>query len=195
MHYGYQLLYHRAYAELLGGVKRVVVKIGSRLIADDPHAATAALAAEVAAQRQRGVEVLVVTSGAIALGMQRLCWSERPRELPRLQAAAAVGQGHLMNLYDQALRGHGLVSAQVLLTHDDVRDRGRYLAAQRALEEGLALGALITDEASAMERAGFTVKMVEGRADNIKVTRSEDLPLAEFHLQRQVAQFAREASA
>ena len=60
-----------ARAELLGGVKRVVVKIGSRLIADDPHAATAALAAEVAAQRQRGVEVLVVTSGAIALGMQR----------------------------------------------------------------------------------------------------------------------------
>lgn len=131
-----------ARAELLGGVKRVVVKIGSRLIADDPHAATAALAAEVAAQRQRGVEVLVVTSGAIALGMQRLCWSERPRELPRLQAAAAVGQGHLMNLYDQALRGHGLVSAQVLLTHDDVRDRGRYLAARHALLAMLQAGAV-----------------------------------------------------
>ena len=58
---------------------------------------------------------------------------------------------------------------------------------KRALEEGLALGALITDEASAMERAGFTVKMVEGRADNIKVTRPEDLSLAELFLQQQSA--------
>jgi glutamate 5-kinase len=122
--------------------RRVVVKIGSRLIADDPPAMTRLLADEVFALRQKGLEVIVVSSGAIALGMLRLGWAQRPQELPRLQAAAAVGQGQLMKLYDQALSAHGLTCAQVLLTHDDVRHRGRYLAARHALLAMLQAGAV-----------------------------------------------------
>lgn len=127
--------------ERLSQAGRVVVKIGSRLIAEQPGMIET-LAAEVAALRAAGREALVVTSGAIALGVRRLGWTARPRDLPRLQAAAAAGQGHLMQRYDQALAAHGLCSAQVLLTHDDVRHRGRYLAARHALLALLAAGAV-----------------------------------------------------
>ena len=127
--------------EALREARRVVVKIGSRLLAEDPGM-IGRLCGEVAGLRRRGVEVLVVTSGAIALGMARLGWQRRPAELPRLQAAAAVGQGQLMMRYDAALSSHGLVLAQVLLTHDDVRHRGRYLAARHALLSMLAAGAV-----------------------------------------------------
>ncbi len=126
----------------LGEARRIVVKIGSRLIADDPPAMTRLLADEVLALRRQGKTTLVVSSGAIALGMLRLGWTQRPQELPRLQAAAAVGQGQLMKLYDQALSAHGLTCAQVLLTHDDVRHRGRYLAARHALLAMLDAGAV-----------------------------------------------------
>jgi glutamate 5-kinase len=119
--------------ELLSRARRVVVKIGSRLIGEDPAGRPAALAAEIAALRARGVAFVVVSSGAIALGRKVLGLGERPRELPRLQAAAAVGQGRLMQAWEAAFAAHGIPVAQILLTHDDVGDRGRFLAARHAL--------------------------------------------------------------
>jgi glutamate 5-kinase len=126
----------------LRAARRLVVKIGSRLIAEAPVERASALAAEVAALRGRGVEATVVSSGAIALGVQALSIRERPRDLPRLQAAAAVGQGRLIQLWERALAAHGMPAAQVLLTHDDVQARARYLNARRALDALLALGAV-----------------------------------------------------
>jgi glutamate 5-kinase len=123
-------------------VRRVVVKIGSRLLADDLHGRVSMLAAEVKQLKERGVEVTIVTSGAIALGVKRLGLQTRPRDIPGLQAAAAVGQGHLIHAYEHTFSGFGLAAAQVLLTHDDVRDRRRYLNARLALTQILALGAV-----------------------------------------------------
>lgn len=126
----------------LGRVKRLVIKIGSRLINEDAVGRPAALAAEVAVLRAEGRQVVVVSSGAIALGRQALGMTERPKELPRLQAAAAVGQGRLMQAWERAFVVHSVPVGQVLLTHDDVRDRGRFLAARHALFALLELGAV-----------------------------------------------------
>jgi glutamate 5-kinase len=126
----------------LKSARRVVVKIGSALLAEETDARVATLAAEAKALRDRGVDVVIVTSGAIALGWRRLGYTERPRTIPGLQAAAAVGQGHLMHAYQRALALHGLAAGQVLLTHDDVRNRRRYLNARLALGELLRAGAV-----------------------------------------------------
>jgi glutamate 5-kinase len=126
----------------LRAARRVVVKIGSRLLAEDVEARVATLAAEARALADRGVKTVIVTSGAIALGVKRLNLPSRPRTMPGLQAAAAVGQGHLIQFWERALSSVGLPSGQVLLTHDDVRDRRRYLNARHALGELLALGAV-----------------------------------------------------
>jgi glutamate 5-kinase len=125
-----------------GGHRVVVIKIGSRLLAEDPDARVAVLAAEARALADRGIRAVIVTSGAIALGVRRLGLAERPRDMPGLQAAAAVGQGRLIHVYDRALAAAELPCAQVLLTHDDVRDRRRYLNARHALGELLRLGAV-----------------------------------------------------
>jgi glutamate 5-kinase len=129
-------------AHFASGAGVVVIKIGSRLLAEDAEARVAGLAAEARALADRGVRAVIVTSGAIALGVARLGLAERPRTMPGLQAAAAVGQGRLMQIYERALGGHGLACGQVLLTHDDVRDRRRYLNARHALGELLRLGAV-----------------------------------------------------
>jgi glutamate 5-kinase len=126
----------------LKSARRVVVKIGSRLLAEQTDARVAMLAAEAKALRTRGVEVVIVTSGAIALGWRRLGYTERPRTIPGLQAAAAVGQGHLIHAYQRALAAHDLAAAQVLLTHDDVGNRRRYLNARLAFGELLRAGAV-----------------------------------------------------
>ncbi len=126
----------------LKSARRVVVKIGSRLLAEETDARVATLAAEAKALRDRGVDVVIVTSGAIALGWRRLGYAEKPRTIPGLQAAAAVGQGHLIHAYQRALAGHGLTAGQVLFTHDDVRNRRRYLNARLAFGELLARGAV-----------------------------------------------------
>jgi glutamate 5-kinase len=126
----------------LKSAKRVVIKIGSRLLAEDVEARVGVLAAEARALADRGVQSVIVTSGAIALGVTRLGLAERPKTMPGLQAAAAVGQGRLIHVYERALGAHGLGCGQVLLTHDDVRDRRRYLNARHALGELLRLGAV-----------------------------------------------------
>jgi glutamate 5-kinase len=118
---------------VLRGARRVVLKIGSRLLAEDTEGRVRALAADIAALHARGLRCVLVSLGAIALGMERLGWRERPRSIPLLQASAAVGQGRLMHNYDRAFASHGLAVGQVLLTHEDLSDRARFLNARRAL--------------------------------------------------------------
>jgi glutamate 5-kinase len=110
--------------------RRVVVKIGSRLLAESPAGRPAAIADQIALLRRTGVEVLVVSSGAIALGVRRLRLPGRPHDLPALQAAAAVGQSRLMQHWEHAFAVHDIAIGQVLVTHDDLGDRRRFLSAR-----------------------------------------------------------------
>ena len=126
----------------LRAVERVVIKIGSRLLAEDIEARVTSLAGEAKLLRDRGIDVVIVTSGAIALGWRRLGYPEKPRTIPALQASAAVGQGHLIHAWQRALAAHGLAAGQLLLTHDDVRNRRRYLNARLAFAELLRTGAI-----------------------------------------------------
>jgi glutamate 5-kinase len=117
----------------LASAKRVVVKIGSRLLAESPASRPAAIADQVVELRRRDVEVVIVSSGAIALGMRRLRLATRPTELPALQASAAVGQSCLMQHWEHAFAAHDVAIGQVLLTHDDLGDRRRFLSARQTL--------------------------------------------------------------
>ena len=122
---------------------RLVVKVGSSLVTNDgqglDHARLALWSEQIAKLAAMGKEVVLVSSGAIAEGMQRLGWSRRPRALNELQAAAAVGQMGLIEAYERSFRGHGLRSAQILLTHADLADRERYLNARTTLRTLLDL--------------------------------------------------------
>jgi glutamate 5-kinase len=117
----------------LVAAKRIVIKIGSRLLAESPASRPAAIADQVVELRRRGVEVVIVSSGAIALGIKALRLAGRPHELPGLQAAAAVGQSRLMQHWEHAFAVHDLVIGQVLVTHDDLGDRRRFLSARLTL--------------------------------------------------------------
>jgi glutamate 5-kinase len=124
--------------------KRWVVKLGSSLVTNQGRGidrqAIEAFAGQVAALAAKGHQLVVVSSGAIAEGMKRLGWSQRPHEIHQLQAAAAVGQMGLAQAYEAGFLSHGLKTAQVLLTHEDMRDRGRYLNARATLTTLLELG-------------------------------------------------------
>ncbi len=130
----------------LSRVRRVVVKVGSGLITvpgQGPSGAVIArLAGDVAALVRDHREVALVSSGAIATGMARLGLSARPRSIPEKQAAAAVGQSTLMWHYEQAFKKHGIQVGQVLLTGQDISDRGRYLNARNTLLALLDFGVL-----------------------------------------------------
>ncbi|MCB1915451.1 MAG: glutamate 5-kinase [Rhodocyclaceae bacterium] len=124
--------------------RRLVVKVGSALVTNDGSGLDAAAleiwARQIAALRATGKEVALVSSGAIAAGMQRLGWTRRPKAVHQLQAAAAIGQMGLAQAYQSAFLEHGLQTAQVLLTHDDLADRERYLNARSTLTTLLELG-------------------------------------------------------
>jgi len=120
-------------SQLLGNVRRAVVKIGTSVLAERPVARIRALAADIGLLRQGGLEVVVVTSGSIALGMHRLDLKRRPRQMPLLQAASAVGQVSLMQTYQDALCAHGIEAAQVLLSHEDLVSRAGFLRARHTL--------------------------------------------------------------
>lgn len=127
----------------LGQSRRWVVKIGSSLLTDEGRGlAKSAIddwVAQVARLCQHGVEVVLVSSGAVAEGMARLGWATRPSALYELQAAAAVGQMGLVQTYETSFQKHGLKTAQVLLTHDDLSNRKRYLNARSTLRTLLKL--------------------------------------------------------
>jgi glutamate 5-kinase len=124
--------------------QRWVVKVGSALLSD-PHSGLdrkiiLALAGDVAALQEAGIHVVLVSSGSIAEGIQRLGWKKRPHELQKLQAAAAVGQMGLIEAYEYAFRQFDIRTAQVLLTDTDVANRARYLNARGTLQTLLDLG-------------------------------------------------------
>jgi glutamate 5-kinase len=122
---------------VLAGARRIVVKVGSSLVTNEGRGVDAEAignwARQLAALAREGRELLMVSSGAIAEGMKRLGWTTRPKELNELQAAAAVGQMGLVQMYAEHLSAHGMASAQVLLTHADLADRERYLNARSTL--------------------------------------------------------------
>lgn len=129
----------------LASARRVVVKIGSALVVEERTATPrttwlAGVAADIAAMRARGTEVVIVSSGAIALARRALGLTRRRLRLEEKQAAAAVGQIRLAGAWQEALSAHGLSAAQLLLTLEDSEDRRRYLNARATLSTLLALG-------------------------------------------------------
>src|SRR4051812_30063870 len=116
-------------------MRRVVIKLGSSIVADDGGQVRAdvleRLCDAVAGLREDGVEVIVVTSGAIARGMREMSLPARPSAIADLQAASAVGQGRLYRVYDELLGARGVMSAQVLLTFFDMSARTHYLNARQ----------------------------------------------------------------
>ena len=129
----------------------IVVKVGTRVLTrpagtvgagtlDDER--VAAIANQLAKLHHAGRKVVLVSSGAVAAGMGRLGWAERPSDLARLQAAAAVGQSGLIEAYNHALIPQGLNAAQVLLTAEDLQDRARYLSVRNTLLALFKVGAI-----------------------------------------------------
>jgi glutamate 5-kinase len=129
---------------LVREARRLVVKVGSALVTSNGAgldlAAMAAWAAQIARLHDQGRQVLLVSSGAIAAGMQRLGWKTRPHRMHELQAAAAIGQMGLAQAYEGAFSRYGLRTAQILLTHEDLADRTRYLNARSTLATLIELG-------------------------------------------------------
>lgn len=131
-------------ASVIASAHRLVAKVGSSLVTNEgrgiDRVAVGHWAAQIAALRLQGKSVVLVSSGAVAEGMARLGWSKRPVAMHELQAAAAVGQMGLVQAYEAAFAEHGLRTAQILLTHEDLADRNRYLNARSTLFALLRLG-------------------------------------------------------
>jgi len=129
---------------LLKKVKRIVVKIGSGVLTSEDNGINpfflSGLAADIAELRAKGIDVVVVSSGAVAAGRQALGLPDRPRTLPQKQAAAAIGQSRLMRAYEEAFSGYDLKVAQILLTRDDLVNRRRFQNARGTLDTLLACG-------------------------------------------------------
>lgn len=126
------------------GARRLVVKIGSALLTDDGRGLSRETLTQwvdqLMAWRRAGVEIVLVSSGAVAEGMSRLGWKQRPEHVHELQAAAAVGQMGLVQAWEAQFQRHGTHTAQILLTHDDLSDRKRYLNARSTLRTLLPMG-------------------------------------------------------
>lgn len=132
--------------EALKSAKRIVVKIGSALLTNDGKGldkpAIAGWVAQIAQLRDQGLEVVLVSSGSVAEGMTRLGWSKRPESLHELQAAAAVGQMGLIQTYETEFQCYNYHTAQILLVHEDLSDRKRYLNARSTLQALIDLGVI-----------------------------------------------------
>ncbi len=132
--------------ERLSRTRRWVVKIGSALLTRDgqglDHSVLEPWVDQIAARRIGGDDVVLVSSGAVAEGMVRMGWGQRPKALHELQAAAAIGQMGLVRAYEHCFAKRGLHTAQVLLTRDDLADRRRYLNARSTLRTLLRLGVI-----------------------------------------------------
>lgn len=158
--------------------RRWVVKIGSALLTNEGRglnqAGIATWVEQLAALRERGIEIVLVSSGAVAEGMSRLGWERRPHALHEQQAAAAVGQMGLVQAYESSFQRYGLHTAQVLLTHDDLSNRHRYLNGRSALLTLLKLGVVpvvnendtvVTDEIGIEGGKGVVGHLGLGRGD------------------------------
>lgn len=143
----------------LKNTKRWVIKIGSALLTDDGKGlnqkALASWVEQMVALKNQGVEVIIVSSGSVAEGMKRLGWSTRPKLLNELQAAASIGQMGLIQAYESQFSKFDIHTAQILMTHDDLSNRKRYLNVKGAVETLLEYGvvpiinendAVVTDE-------------------------------------------------
>ncbi len=128
--------------KFLKSVKRVVVKVGTKLLVDEKGCLNSTsierIAGELAWLSKLGKEVVLVSSGAIVAGLESLGLKKRPKELPRLQAAAAIGQGQLMHFYHQAFSKHDLRIAQILLTAEDLKERRRHINIKNTFESLLS---------------------------------------------------------
>lgn len=137
---------HQAMESVIKKARRLVVKVGSGLVTNAgqglDHGALTGWAEQIARLHTDGRQVVLVSSGAIAEGMQRLGWTRRPDALHELQAAAAVGQMGMVQVYESCFRNHGLLTSQILLTHEDLADRKRYLNARSTLRTLLDLGVI-----------------------------------------------------
>ncbi|MBL9190649.1 MAG: glutamate 5-kinase [Opitutaceae bacterium] len=126
--------------------RRVVIKLGTGVLTTGigqlDTTRIAAVCAEITALRARGTEVIVVSSGAVGLGMGALGLAKKPKEIARKQACAAIGQSRLMQVWQEGFAPHGLTVAQVLLTHDDLRVRTRYLGVKDTLRQLIAYGTI-----------------------------------------------------
>lgn len=126
--------------------RRVVIKLGTGVLTSGIGELNtdriASVCAQLAALRASGTEVIVVSSGAVGLGMGRLQLAKKPKEVSKKQACAAVGQSLLMQTWQNGFQPHGITVAQVLLTHDDLRVRSRYLGVQETLQQLLNYGAI-----------------------------------------------------
>ncbi len=150
-------------AEIVSGISSIVVKIGTNALTDKKgaldHAVISALADDLARLRkQRGIHITLVSSGAIGAGMMEMGLSARPKDLPMLQAAAAVGQSLLINQFAQALKPHGLHAGQILVTRQDFEHRLRYLNLRNcihALQRSNALPIINENDAVAVEEIRF----------------------------------------
>lgn len=132
--------------EVLARIKRVVIKVGSQILTDSDQnldsTFMAALATQIATARRQGLEILLVSSGAIAAGRGALGLADRPKTIPQKQAAAAIGQSRLMRAYENAFAPHGVNIAQLLLTRSDLADKTRNYNARATLETLLACGVI-----------------------------------------------------
>ena len=140
MNYQYQDQGERA--AVLQKVRRLVVKVGSNLVRETPAARTGELIDQLVALRKRGIEVILVTSGAIPLGMNILNRKNRPKDMAKIQALAALGQCYLMRHYENACEAHGFHCAQLLITAADLQNRDRNLHVTACLEALLEAGVL-----------------------------------------------------
>ena len=152
--------------------RRIVVKLGTGVITSGigqlDTARIAAISAQLAKLRTAGTEVIVVSSGAVGLGMGRLGLAKKPKEVTKKQACAAVGQSLLMQVWQDAFRPHGLTVAQVLLTHEDLRGRDRYLSVKATLKQLVAYGTIpIINENDTVSAAEITAMLKFGDNDTL----------------------------
>ena len=149
---------------ILKQAERIVIKIGSSLVTDQGKGLDqdrlSSIAKQIAYLKNEGKTVVLVSSGSIAEGMQRLSWSDRPNELYKLQAAAAVGQMGVIQTYESCFQEYKLHTAQLLLTHEDISDRKRYLNIGSTLGELLDLGVvpIINENDSVKFASGIMIR-------------------------------------
>ena len=147
-------------------LRRIVVKLGTGVLTSGAgqlnEECIASICAQIAGLRQHGTEVIVVTSGAIGLGMGRLGLAKRPKEVTKKQACAAIGQSLLMQTWQRGFDPHGIIAAQVLLIHDDLRVRSRYLAVRQTFERLFDYGAVpVVNENDTVSAAEIIIKFGE----------------------------------